>query len=65
MKYSELNVGDCFKIAREHDGNVYKKLEYSFIDVLTMQEYRKLWGGTKVIKVVGLWELGYMIGKCQ
>ena len=54
MKYSELKVGDCFKIAREHDGNIYKKLEFSFIDVLTFQEYRKLWGGTKVIKVVGL-----------
>ena len=54
MKYSELKVGECFKIARDHDETVYKKLEYSFIDTLTLQEYRKLWGGTKVIKVVGL-----------
>lgn len=54
MKYNELKVGECFKIAREHDENIYKKLEFSFIDTLTLKEYRKLWGGTKVIKVIGL-----------
>lgn len=51
MKYQELQVGDYFRIKREHGKETYCKKEFSFYDIVSHQEYPRLWGGTMCIKV--------------
>lgn len=50
-KYKDLKVGDFFRIKREKGKDTYCKREYSFVDITSGIEYRKLWGGTTCIKV--------------
>ena len=52
MKYSELKVGDWFKIIRNNDNNVYVKMEYGFHLVVNPKiAYRPLFATTKVFKM--------------
>ena len=54
MKYSELNVGDNFKIAREGKGGcIYVKHEFYFSELLDPKKsYRKLKGDVVVERII-------------
>lgn len=52
MKYSELNIGDYFKIVRENNNKIYVKQEFYFTDINDpKRSYRKLNGCTQVERV--------------
>lgn len=51
-KYKDLKTGDLFTIVRENNEIVYRKKDFYFEEVQhPLKAYRKLYGGTKVIKI--------------
>ena len=65
VKFKELKVGDVFTIDREKNEIAYVKWEGCIEQLNPQRKFKKLNGGTKVVKIgeMEIWELVFTIGK--